>query len=123
MSLAHIRSDMRRKGIGDMAAAGRDVERAPAFLRRGQRHHALQALAERVRFAGEVAGGGLAELLLDEGLAHDGFRKRAGRSTLIADRHGPRYRGQRRGQLSKRHKSAGLVVAAAQHRRNHAGPE
>ena len=62
--------DMRREGVGDMAAAGGDVEHAPVFLRRGQLDEALQALAEPVRRAGEVARGGLAELFLDEGFAH-----------------------------------------------------
>jgi hypothetical protein len=65
---------MRRKGIGDMAAAGGDVERAPALLRRGEGDQPLQALAERVRRAGELAGGVLAELFLDEGLVHEAFR-------------------------------------------------
>ncbi len=66
--------DMRRKRIGDVAAAGGDIERAPALLRGGQRHQPLQAGAFGVRLAGEVLGVGLAELFLDEGLAHDAIR-------------------------------------------------
>ena len=41
--------DMRREGVGDVAAAGGDVERAPGLLRGGERDQPLQALAERMR--------------------------------------------------------------------------
>ena len=41
--------DMRRESVGDVAAAGGDIERAPVFLRRGEVDQPLQALAERVR--------------------------------------------------------------------------
>ncbi len=44
--------NMRREGIGDVTAAGRNVEDAPVLFRRGQFDKALQALALCVRFAG-----------------------------------------------------------------------
>ena len=66
--------DMRREGVGDVAAAGGDVERAPGLLRGGEGDQPLQALAQRMRRRGEIAGGGLAELLLDQGLVHKSFR-------------------------------------------------
>ena len=62
---------MRREGIRDVAAAGGDVERAPGLLRGGKGDQPLQALAGRVRFAGEVVRGSLAELLLDSVLDID----------------------------------------------------
>ena len=62
--------DMRRKGVGDMAAAGGDVERAPGLLRLREIDEALQTFAERVRCRGEVARGGLAEVFLDERFIH-----------------------------------------------------
>src|SRR3974377_1131779 len=61
---------MRRKRVGDMAAASRDIECAPALLRRGSHAQPLQALAERVRRRGEIAGGVLTELFLHESLGH-----------------------------------------------------
>ena len=114
---------MRREGIGDMAAAGRDVERAPVFLRRGQRDQALQALAERVRLAGEIAGGGLAELLLDEGLAHDGVPNRGRRSALIAPRVGRDTGSAARTAFRKRHKSAAACRRRRPNRRSRDGAE
>ena len=67
--------DMRCEGVGDVAAAGGDVQCAPVLLRFGEIDEALQALAQRVRRGGEVARGGLAEMFLDEGLVHEGFRR------------------------------------------------
>jgi hypothetical protein len=49
-------------------------DRAPGLLRGDQRHQPLQALAERVRGRGQIAGGGLAELFLDQGLVRGAFR-------------------------------------------------
>src|SRR5262249_3609449 len=59
--------DVRRERIGDVPAAGRDVEHAPIFLRLGQRDEAFEALALRRRLAREIACGVAAELLLNEG--------------------------------------------------------
>ena len=63
--------DVRREGVGDVAAAGRDIERAPVFLRAGQLDQPLEAGAFGVHGGGQIAGGGLAELFLDEGLVHE----------------------------------------------------
>ncbi len=41
--------DMRGEEVGDMAAAGGDVEHAPVFLRGGEGDQTLKALAERMR--------------------------------------------------------------------------
>ena len=66
--------DVRRKGVGDMAAAGGDVEHAPVFRRRGEFDQPLEAFAQRVRLTGEIMRGGLAELFLDQRLVHGIFR-------------------------------------------------
>src|SRR6185312_1199245 len=63
---------MRREGIGDMPAAGGNVEDTPGSLRRGESDKAFEALALGVGFGSQVMGGVLAELVLDEGLAHGG---------------------------------------------------
>src|SRR5262245_46214239 len=62
--------DMRREGIGDMPAARGNIQRIPVSLRGGEGDESLQALAERMRRAGQVARRRLAELLLDEGFGH-----------------------------------------------------
>src|SRR5262245_4841479 len=75
--------NMRRKSIGDMAAAGRDVEDMPALLRGGEGDQTLETFAERVRLAGQIACGSLAEFFLDEALVHD-FSDRSRRAAYIA---------------------------------------
>src|SRR5262245_66201295 len=74
---------MRRKTIGDMTAAGRDVEDMPVLLRGGEGDQTLETFAERVRLAGQIACGSLAEFFLDEALVHD-FSDRSRRAAYIA---------------------------------------
>src|SRR5262245_41227518 len=62
--------DMRREGIGDMPAARGNIQRIPVFLRGGEGGESLEAVAERMRRAGQVARRRLAELFLDEGFGH-----------------------------------------------------
>ncbi len=66
-----------------MTAAGRDVEDMPPLLRGGEGDQTLETLAERVRFAGQIAPGSLAEFLLDKALVHD-FPDRSRRAAYIA---------------------------------------
>src|SRR5262245_18896269 len=65
--------DMRRKGVGDVSTARGDIQRGPVFLRGGECDEPLQALAERMWRAGQVARRRLAELLLDEGFGHGSY--------------------------------------------------
>ena len=62
--------DMGCKGVGDVAATGRDIEDAPVFLRCGESNQALEAFAERVRRRRQIMSGGFSELLLDQSLVH-----------------------------------------------------
>ena len=75
--------DMRRESVGDMTATGRDVEDMPVLLRGGKGDQTLETFAERVRLAGQIACGGLAEFFLDEALVHD-FPDRSRRAAYIA---------------------------------------
>ena len=56
--------------------AGFKYERRPraGLLQGGERAQPLQALAQRGRRRGEIGGGGLAEMLLDQGLVRGAFR-------------------------------------------------
>src|SRR6478736_8244414 len=74
--------NMRCERVSDMATPGGDVERVPAFLRRGEGDEPLQALAERVRRAGQIAGRSLSELLLNEGFIHRRFQYRCRTSRI-----------------------------------------
>ena len=70
MSVAHMRATCGRECIGDVAAAGGDVQCAPGLLRGGKGDKSFQALSGRVWFAGEVVRGSFAELLLDGCFGH-----------------------------------------------------
>ncbi len=66
-----------------MTTTGRDVENMPALLRGGEGDQPLETFAERVRLAGQIACGGLAEFFLDKVLVHD-FPDRSRRAAYIA---------------------------------------
>ena len=62
--------DMRRERVGNVPAAGGNVEPMPAFLRGGEGDKAFQALSSRVWLAGQIVSGSFAELLLDGCFGH-----------------------------------------------------
>src|SRR6516225_10552705 len=62
--------DMWSESISNVAATGGDVQCMPVLFRRGEGDQALQALSGRVRLAGQIVSGSLAELLLDSCFGH-----------------------------------------------------
>lgn len=102
--------DMRRESVGDMATTSRDVEDMPALLWGGEGDQTLETFPDRVRLAGQIACGSLAEFFLDKALVHD-FPRRVRRAAYIACLARARYAATHEIQNDG---SAPLVVAAAQ---------
>ena len=101
---------MRRESVDYMATTGRDVEYMPVLLRGGEGNQPLEAFAERMRLAGQIACGGLAEFFLDETLVHD-FPDRCRRAAYIACLARVRYAVT---YESSEWRSAPVVIAATQ---------